>query len=335
MKKFLTAILCFVFAAFGAAGFTACADKKDGDAVNLVSVTAAEAGVRKDIDYFVVPEPAASAKAGAIPSLVFSGSLQALYGDGNGYPQAVVVAKKRLAESAGGAIVSALKDGAEKLLSANAEDMASAVRAHLTDGMTPTFTAKNLTRSVIENCSVKCVGARECKEEVKSFMQKLNSVSEASFGMPSDGFFAEDNGGAVSDFGGSISVFAPDGAPALGLAPLMAEEKTLCGAQVSYNIVDSATIQTYVTGANPKADICVLPVNLAVKLLGSGEKYKMLATLTHGNLYLLSNGKPEATKQSMDILKGRTVGVINLAQVPGLTFKAILKDGGLKFKELR
>ena len=70
----------------------------------------------------------------------------------------------------------------------------------------------------------------------------------------------------------------PDGAPALAMAQLMVSESDT----ESYHVVDSSTIQTYVTGENPKADLCILPLNLASKLLGTGETYQMLGTVTHG-----------------------------------------------------
>lgn len=127
----------------------------------------------------------------------------------------------------------------------------------------------------------------------------------------------------------NIKVYAPDGAPALSIANMLAENKKLGGEEVDYEIVDAQTIQTFVTGNSPKADICILPVNLAVKLLGDGETYKLLGTVTHGNLFLLSNGKTSITPDNIAELTGKTVGVLNLAQIPGLTLKLILKNADL------
>lgn len=336
MKKFLISVMCAAVSVTSLFGLSACGGGKSVQAVNLVSVTAAEVGVRSDVDYFVVPEPAASVKVGAIENLVFSGDVQKLYGGEDGYPQAVVVAKNNIADnSLISAFVSELNTGADWLLSeeVSSSTICGAVASHLTKGMTPIFTEKNLDKSVIENCSVKFTDARTCKQKVKAFMEKINSVGQSAFGMPQDKFFSE------SDFEntehiGPVSVYAPDGAPALGLAKLMAETPVLNGTDMNYGIVDATTIQTYVTGSEPRADICVLPVNLAVKLLGDGEKYKMLGTLTNGNLFLLSAGKPSVTKENISSLKGKTVGVVNLAQIPGLVFKTVLKDNGLEFKEL-
>ncbi len=130
-----------------------------------------------------------------------------------------------------------------------------------------------------------------------------------------------------------VSVYMPDGAPALAAATLMNEDGFF-DREVEYNVVNSALIHTFVTGERPKADICILPVNLASKLLGDGSGYKLLGTVTHGNLFLLSEGGEEVTAENISSLKGKTVGIINLAAVPGLTFKIILKDNNLEYKEL-
>ena len=336
MKKILTVLLSATVILISALGFATCTEPASTEAVNLVAVTPAEVGVRNDIDYFVIPEPAASTKVNAISTLSFAGDLQSLYGGESGYPQAVVVVKKELVSYVAQTLPSKLKDGAAWLLgeASSPEIVVSAVNSHLSDGMTPTFNAKNLSKQVIKNCSVNFVDAWNCKEEVKSFIQKLNSVSDMGFGTPSDNFFIEEASYGTVEYNGKLSVYAPDGAPALGLAKLMSTDETVNCSEIEYNVVDATTIQTFVTGATPKADVCVLPVNLAVKLLGSGEKYTMLGTLTHGNMFIVSDGGEKITKQNISSLRGKTVGVVNLPQVPGLTLKTILKDNGIDFEVL-
>ncbi|MGN0817712.1 MAG: ABC transporter substrate-binding protein [Candidatus Coproplasma sp.] len=131
-----------------------------------------------------------------------------------------------------------------------------------------------------------------------------------------------------------FTVYMPDGAPALSMAQLMYENKVIENVALEYNVVVADTINGYVTGETPAADICVLPVNLASKLLGSGAKYKLLGTVTHGNLYVLAANTTETlTTSNLSSLKGKTVGVVNLANVPGLTFKIILRDNGIEFNE--
>ncbi|MBP5242600.1 MAG: hypothetical protein J6Z36_02795, partial [Clostridia bacterium] len=122
----------------------------------------------------------------------------------------------------------------------------------------------------------------------------------------------------------TAQIYMPDGAPALALAKYMAEDTAEDG--IEYHVVEATTIQTYVTGNAPAADLCVLPVNLAAKLLGTGETYQLLGTVTHGNLYILSTDADAKVETAADLqsLKGKTVGVIQIAAVPGLTFKTVL-----------
>lgn len=337
MKNKFAPLFSAVFGLICLIGFSACDNIPEGEAVSLVAVTAAEVGVRNDIDYFVIPEPAASTKANAIADLNFAGDLQELYGGESGYPQAVVVIKNELQSYISKTLTDKLKDGSEWLLdgATSSESIVAAVQSHLSDGMSPTFNAKNLSKQVIKNCSVDFVGAWDCKDEVKAFMKKLNAVSQTSFGEPSDNFFIEEGNCVSAEYNGKISVYAPDGAPALGLAQLMSYGVLLNCKETEYEIVDASTIQTYVTGNEPKADVCVLPVNLAVKILGGGEKYKMLGTLTHGNLYMLSKNGEKITAENIKSLEGKTVGIVNLAAVPGLTFKTILKQYEMDFTELQ
>lgn len=128
-----------------------------------------------------------------------------------------------------------------------------------------------------------------------------------------------------------VTVVAPDGAPALSLAYLMNQNSD----KYDFEIVDSSTISTYVTGTDPKADICILPVNLASKLLGKGDVYQMLGVVTHGNLFLLSQDSQTVyTAENLSALVGKTVGVIQLANVPGLTFKTVLNKNNVPWKEM-
>ena len=134
------------------------------------------------------------------------------------------------------------------------------------------------------------------------------------------------------DDGSALSVYCPDGAPALSVAKILADESE----DFAVNVVVASTINTYVTGETPTADICIMPVNAAVKVLGNGNTYKMLGTVTHGNLFLLKKGDaPDITPNNIaQVLIGKKVGVINLANVPGLTFKAILKDRDIPFSTI-
>lgn len=129
---------------------------------------------------------------------------------------------------------------------------------------------------------------------------------------------------------GKYTVYAPDGAPALALAYAIYQKDD----RFNYRIVDSALIHVQVTGRNPQADFCILPVNLASKLLGNGDNYQMLGTVTNGNLYFLATQEqPTITSENIESsLIGKTVGVVQLPNVPGLTLQAILGDHNIPYK---
>lgn len=128
----------------------------------------------------------------------------------------------------------------------------------------------------------------------------------------------------------SYTVAMPDGAPALAAAQLMVEDMQF-GGEVNYTVVNSNAITQQVSGG--VADICILPVNAAVQLAGSGETYSLLGTVTHGNLYMLSAKHPDEqiTVSNLDTLVGKTVGCIQLSSFVGNVFKIIFEDNDIPY----
>lgn len=130
---------------------------------------------------------------------------------------------------------------------------------------------------------------------------------------------------------GTYTVYAPDGAPALALANAVNEDDD----RYDFHIVASNAITAQVQGEEPAADFCILPVNVAAKLLGKGETYQMLGTVTNGNMYLLTTGdNPGITTDNLSTLVGKTVGVVQLNNVPGLTFQAVLSRNDIDYQIL-
>lgn len=139
--------------------------------------------------------------------------------------------------------------------------------------------------------------------------------------------------GCKKKTGEGITVYMPSGAPAVAMTKLLKEDTANDG--VSYYVVDPQTIKTYVNFADgdKNADLCVLPANVASMLLGSGEKYTMLGTVTNGNLYLVSSSETEIT--DVALLTGKTVGIMSkqITAVPALTFKATLQKAGVAWQQ--
>ena len=124
-----------------------------------------------------------------------------------------------------------------------------------------------------------------------------------------------------------ISIYSPDGAPALALSTVMKKDF----ANTEINVVSADKIAGFVSGKDKKADICILPINLASKLIGSGEDYKMLGTITHGNFYFLSTNETVVDKENIANLIGKTIGVMQLSNVPGLTLQSVLTTNELAY----
>ena len=336
MKKlvtlFLSALLIFSTLTMFACG-------QDPSSVTLVGLSdGTMVTPAAEYDYFVVPEPAATTKVNMTQGkLAIAGDLQALYGDGEGYPQAVLVAKKSVIEN-NGAVVSALVNSFNEnkawLQDENttAETIVNAVRSGFNSSdMTPTFTANNLSKTVINNCGINFSLSTDAKSAVIDYLAKINALSNNAFGAPVDEFFASVT--ETSTNGATLSLYCPDGAPALSVARLLNDSSLIPNLDIK--VVMANTIQTFVTGATPTADICIMPVNAASKFLGSASVYQMLGMVTNGNIYILKKeGGEDITKDNIrSVLNGKKIGVMNLANVPGLTLKAILNDAEIEFSE--
>ena len=126
----------------------------------------------------------------------------------------------------------------------------------------------------------------------------------------------------------AVAIYAPDGAPALALSSVIKKDFE----NTEIHIVSADKIGALVSGKDKKADICILPINMASKLIGSGKEYKMLGTITHGNFYFLSKSEMIIDKENIGVLIGKTVGVMQLSNVPGLTFQSVLKENDIAYQ---
>lgn len=262
---------------------------KATDKVNLVAVDVADITPAYGCDYYLCPEPNATAKINGTKdkpvSLVYAGSLQELYGGEEGYPQAVLVAKKELADdTVTGELVSSFEGNAEYLASADTATILSLLAEVRTNGLTPAFSAQTLNREVVQNCSVRYLAAADNQDKVNAFLGELSAVNANAASAVSDAFYHLGGFAAQPQTQSVRKLYVPDGAPALGIVNALSQQN----AAFEFHVIDSQTVASYVTGAAPDADYCVLPVNLASKLLGSGDVYRMLGTVTNGNLYFLT-----------------------------------------------
>ena len=125
-----------------------------------------------------------------------------------------------------------------------------------------------------------------------------------------------------------VYIYTPDGAPALSLS--LAIKSDIKNANI--NIVSADKIASFVSGKEKKADICILPINVASKLIGSGDDYKRVGVITHGNFYFLSTSDIVIDKDNLSVLVGKTIGVMQLQNVPGLTLRSVLTTNNIEYK---
>ena len=173
----------------------------------------------------------------------------------------------------------------------------------------------------------------------KNTLVKVNNMKKMkrwmSLGLAALSAFAMFGFGGCGDKkGAEITVYMPDGAPALALAGAMSLDVPDDG--ITYRVVDSSVIATKVSANDPadNADVCILPVNVAAKKLGDGSAYQMIGLVTQGNLYFISN-QDVADVDDLSVLQGKTVGLAQIANVPGLTLKAAVNRNGGAWQELK
>ena len=120
-----------------------------------------------------------------------------------------------------------------------------------------------------------------------------------------------------------IQIYMPDGAPALAMSKLMHDNNQF-DMEVNYTVLASSNIAN--TIVNKTADIAILPVNAASKILG--DNYKIVATVTNGNLYVVGN----KDINSLSDLRGEVVGVIGQGNVPDLNFRYLLTSNAVDYE---
>lgn len=124
----------------------------------------------------------------------------------------------------------------------------------------------------------------------------------------------------------TLTFAAPEGTPALAIARLITDNKSISGKKMDYKIVNPANIANEMRTEN--SDIVIMPVNAGAKLISNGAKYKLVSVAVDGSLYLV--GKSEtSTTLTIDDIKGKRIACIGQQGVPGLVFRYILKENNI------
>ncbi len=281
------------------------------------------------LDIGLLPEPAATTLTVVASDKVwYRTDLQALYDGQRGvYPQAVVLVKESLLNTYPGLIstMQNLFENNVEWVKNNTANAVSAVNGVLEEGVTASLVAANINEEVVENCKIYWQNALDAKTDVATYVNDVRGIVAESANVVSDDFYYDGN--ANGEYGkSSVTVIAPDGAPALAIAKFIYDNEDFdTELNFNYKVVSPNNIGGAVSQGT--GDIVIIPVTAATKLYKAqfSNPYKMVSVVTHGNLYIMSTA-PFVT------LAGKKVGVIGQGNVPDLTFKAVLKKNGLGWK---
>lgn len=134
----------------------------------------------------------------------------------------------------------------------------------------------------------------------------------------------DDNKGNGNDV--KLTFAAPEGTPALAIARLITDNKSISGKNVNYKIVNPSNIAKEMQAG--LSDLVIMPVNAGATLINKGADYKLVSVAVDGSLYLV--GKSEtATTLTIDDIKGKKIACIGQQGVPGLVFRYILKANNI------
>lgn len=278
----------------------------------------------------LVPEPAASnliKKATAQGKTLYKLDLQELYdADAKAYPQAVLMVKSSVLASYGSVVNSMLQKISDNVswVKTNATDAVTAIKSKLEAS---TLSAPALSESAVDGCKIYPQSSADAKQQVQNYLNEIISIDVNSAKAVDNSFYYSGvvNGSTEKT---TLSVYAPDGAPALAIAKFIHDnEKFGTSIEFNYNVILANTIPAIYRGGN--ADMMIMPINVASKFYNTdsnvNDPYVMVSVITHGNFYIIST--EEITVQD---LKDKRVAVPNQNAVPDWTFKSMLKKHNLE-----
>ena len=135
-----------------------------------------------------------------------------------------------------------------------------------------------------------------------------------------------DNKGNGNDV--TLTFSAPEGTPALAIARLITDNKSISGKNVNYKIVNPSNIAKEMQAG--LSDLVIMPVNAGATLINKGADYKLVSVAVDGSLYLVGKNKNETEKTlTINDIKGKKIACIGQQGVPGLVFRYILKENNL------
>lgn len=128
----------------------------------------------------------------------------------------------------------------------------------------------------------------------------------------------------------TLTFAAPEGTPALAIARLITDNKSISGKNVNYKIVNPSNIAKEMQAG--LSDLVIMPVNAGATLINKGADYKLVSVAVDGSLYLVGKSDTATTATTtltIDDIKGKRIACIGQQGVPGLVFRYILKENNI------
>lgn len=122
-----------------------------------------------------------------------------------------------------------------------------------------------------------------------------------------------------------LSLYVPDGAPALAVASILQSEK-IGNHAVTADILPGDSLLAKCTSG--EADVAIVPLNMAAKVCSApNSNYQIFAITSQGLLYVVGNQQIEQPSQ----LVGKQLYSIGQSNTPEFVFKKILSAQNLPF----
>ena len=122
-----------------------------------------------------------------------------------------------------------------------------------------------------------------------------------------------------------ITMYVPDGAPALSVAKLI-NDKAVGDVKVSTVITTGEEVVAKC--GSGEADVAVLPTNAAVNICSKRSDYLLFSVNVYGVLYIVGTEQIDSIAQ----LQGETLYSIGLGNTPEYVFKKICDVQGVKYQ---
>ena len=117
---------------------------------------------------------------------------------------------------------------------------------------------------------------------------------------------------------GEYTIVSPDGAPALALASIAKNPQVTDTLKINPSVVNSSLIKAEAV----KADFAIVPANMAAIIYNTDQSVKLVAAVTNGNMFFVSN--KEISDFTLDSLKGKVLYSIGQGSVPAFIMLNIL-----------